>query len=164
MKLDRAAVGEYFELDFGGSRLTHVPSGDTCLRHPWMSGPRIEAWDEKLSRFFRKHSNVSTIVNSRLEVIGNADEFPYRGGGFEIGDTVMVRNGVGDASREFVATEVVGRNEDDGSFRLENGMQLFWNAGDCGWFAWRREPYVSGDRARKPLEGEIEPEFVIPEV
>lgn len=162
MKLDRSTTAEYFELDFGGDRLTRYPTVDTCLRHDWMRGRDAAKWAEKLTEFLSRHPEASFIVNSRGDIIGDANFFPHRGGDFKVEDVVLVTVKIGDDDWGPCARTVVARREFAGDtvtephhwFELDDGTELFWDQGSNGWFAWRRDPHEQAMQARAPLEGE----------
>ncbi|MCV9963858.1 hypothetical protein OIU34_18435 [Pararhizobium sp. BT-229] len=163
MKLDRSTIAEYFELDFGGDRLTHYPSGDTCLRHQWMRSRDTAKWTEKLTEFLARHPYASIIANSQGDIIGDANSFPHRGGDFKVDDVVLVTVRIGEDDWGPCARTVVARRDFAGDavteahhwFELDDGTELFWDERRNGWFAWRRDPFEQAGRARAPLEGEV---------
>jgi hypothetical protein len=162
MHLDRTTT-PYFELDFGSDRLTHYPTGDTCLRDEWMRGRDAAKWTEKLTEFLARHPDTSIIVNARGDIIDNANSFPHRGGDFKVDDVVLVRVRIGDEDWGPCARTVVARREFAGDavtdvhhwFELDDGSDLGWEQSLNGWFAWRRDPYEHAVRARAPFEGEV---------
>ncbi|MDW9478681.1 hypothetical protein GOB57_08185 [Sinorhizobium meliloti] len=163
MRLDRSTIVEYFELDFGGDRLTHYPSRDTCLRHAWMRGLDKPKWTEKLTEFLVRHPDASIIANSQGNIIGDANSFPHRGGDFKVGDVVLVPVRVGEEDWGPCARNIVDRRDFAGDhlteahhwFELDDGTELFWDDTRNGWFAWRRSPYEEAVRARAPCDGEV---------
>lgn len=160
-QLDRATK-EYFMLDFGGSRFTHYPSGDTCLRHQWMVGrPDGAKWTEALKEFFARHPDVSVIVNSRFEIIDNANSFPHRGGDFNVGDVILVRVKEGDDDWGVCAKTITARSNFQGSdivdpyhtFELDDGNAFYWDDHSNGWFTFRQGE-TDNQRVRLPVPGE----------
>lgn len=157
MKFDRSQHNGYFELDFGGERLTHYPSGDTCLRHPWMRGA-VDAWTQKLKDFLARHPDVNVVINSSGYIIADANDFPQRNSApFSVGDIVAVRekiDGIEDIG--WVSKTVVGsRNTGiETIYDLDDGEELYWADASSGWFAYRHDPYKEPCRVRRPVEGE----------
>lgn len=163
MRLDRSTTREYFELDFGEYRFTHYPTGDTCLRHQWMVGRQSNKWTEKLTDFLTRHPEASIIVNSRGDIIDDANSFPHRGGEYKVGDVVLLNLKIDGDDWGPCAKTIIERRETEGDqffephpyFVLDDGSELFWNESRNGWIAWRPEPYEEFGRARAPLEGEV---------
>lgn len=60
---------EYIELDYAGwggwPRLTHIPSGDTCLKSPYMTWKQ---WEEKRDSFLNKYPNLIILDRAGREV------------------------------------------------------------------------------------------------
>jgi hypothetical protein len=171
-KLDRNVTGEWFVLDFIGSRarFTHLPSGDTCLRHPYMVGTGTTQWLEKFGDFLSRHPKAHVVVNDHGEIVDDVRDFPISGGGFKVGDLVVTRSsGVGktDCVREIVASVLVppGSYRDPGdldeSFVLENGSVMYWGSDEDGWVA-RDRTHEERSRARRPVEGDNLERLAIP--
>lgn len=166
VKLDRSITNEYFELDLGGQRFTHYPSGDTCLKNDWMNEhDKRHVWVEKATAFFKRHPGVSVIVNSKYEIIDNADTYPFRGGDFKIGDTIMARVCT-DVDRDdwgMCARTIVERTDFPGDkhidpysiFKLDDGGEVWWSEHNNGWFlSSQTSPDGQSRRIRPPVEGE----------
>ena len=56
-------MNKYIELDYVGlligPRLTHYPSGETCMRQPWMSNQK---WMEVKTEFLSKYPNEIIFI------------------------------------------------------------------------------------------------------
>ena len=148
----------YFEVDYPRKvRITHYPSGDTCLRHPWMIGKDSKKWKEKLSAFFEKHSDVKVIANSRGQLVGNVDDFPIQGASFKVGDVVILKHDeFGEYAEEIV--DVIPTKQpllDFGDFHehyvLKNGDHIYWSDGSDTWMSTSKN---SNQRVRKQREGD----------
>lgn len=168
MDFDRGTTDEYIMLDWvGRGRFTHYPSGDTCLRHEYMVSThdgRI-AWDEKLTAFFARHPEAKIIVSGRYRVLDNVDNLPQSGGGFEVGDTVMVRDEEDltwshkIVSSEDVSDRLTYRNDPTTMYILDDGSKVCWDALSNGWFAFEGSQSKDNMRVRKPFEGEPTPNY-----
>ncbi len=137
---------EYVEIDMGGRRLTHHPSGDTALRHPWMieSSKGFTDWRDRVLAFVAAHPGCHLMRNVRREVIDDLRRWPYSGGGYAVGDVVVSLDGIGAAS---VAREVVARVEEhpdavdasrldlDHHLLLDDGNVLYWSPYEDRWCA-----------------------------
>lgn len=161
-QIDRSSDREYIEIDMGGSRFTHYPSGDTCLRHPWMRGKDAVKWIEKFQEFAARHPETHVAVNSRHEIIDDIRNYPYLGGGFQVGDLVVTRvRGMGhpDCVRRIVEARSNGdaRFRDPGdveqSFILDDGQLLYWSSGEDAWLT-DDKTGRERSRARRPVEGD----------
>ena len=164
IELDRSVDKEFFMLDFGGQRFTHYPSGDTCLRHPWMYG-RKDAWIEKVTDFFNRYPEISVVVNDRYEVIDNADLYPYRKGEYKVGDIILARI-CADGGREdwgMCARTITERVDHPKSeyvdeytiFKLDDGSEFWWDEHNNGWFISATDsPDGQKRRVRPPVENE----------
>jgi hypothetical protein len=163
-KLDRNVTKEYFELDFGGQRFTHYPSGDTCLRHEWMIGYRDgPKWTSKLTDFFAAHPEASVIVSSKYEVIDDANSLPHRGGEYKVGDVVLMRVHEGNENWEWCARTITERLDFPGdavtepltTFKLDDGSGIYWHDHNNGWLTFRMDaPLERSLRVRRPVDGE----------
>jgi len=158
-KIDLNQIKEFIEIDFPRHvRFTHYPSGDTCLKQPWMASSRKgdDAWNEKRKEFFSKHPNAHLVVTAfGHEIVDDVRNFPFMGGGFEIGDEVVSMDGKG----ELIVRVITSRDTSENLFFLEDGTLLYWSDADDGWFTDDKTPYGTGYRARKPLEGEDLPRY-----
>lgn len=150
----------YFGIDYpSGIRITHYPSGDTCLRHRWMIG-QGDKWIEKLNTFLNKHDEVKIMANCRGAYIGHVDDFPIRGGGFKVGESVILHHAeYGEYAEKIVAA--VPQNVDPrlnlGCFHenyvLESGAKLFWSSGGDSWDT-TAEHHSFQSRIRKQRDGD----------
>lgn len=166
MRLDSTRT-EYFMLDRSGSRFTHYPSGDTCLRHLWMAERNAEAWHSALREFFGRHPAASLVVSSDMQVVDDVNSLPCRGGGYDIGDEVVVPARSSDGHEDVRVRTIVERREvahpqmigPDHGFTLDDGTSLIWDAFDYGWFVCPAPPCRQEQpaRARRPLCGERTP-------
>lgn len=165
-KLDRSVTNEYFELDLGGQRFTHYPSGDTCLKHEWMNERRNrQKWVDQVTAFFERHPDVSVVVNSHYEIIDNANSYPYRGGDYKVGDVVMARVCT-DANKDdwgMCARTITERVDYPGdkfvdantTFKLDDGGEFWWDEHNSGWIiSSNTSPDGQRRRLRPPVEGE----------
>jgi hypothetical protein len=165
-KIDRSITKEYFELDLGGQRFTHYPSGDTCLKYEWMNEHRNrQKWVEKVTAFFAKHADVSVVVNSKYEIIDDANAYPFRGADFNVGDTVLARVCT-DIHRDdwgMCARTITEREDFEGDkyvdpytvFKLDDGGEFWWDEHNNGWFlSASKSPDGQSRRVRPPMEGE----------
>lgn len=160
-QVDRNA--EFVMLDFAsGPRLTHYPSGDTALRHPWMHGRDAAKWVARVREFMDAHPGARTVCNARWDVIDDLSDHPLSGGSFAVGDSVVTRReGIGevDCVREVIAVRHHGPeahlDPDDAreSYVLDDGEILYWSTGHHGWVADARNSDRDA-RARRPLPGE----------
>jgi hypothetical protein len=157
MGIDRSKP--YFEVDYPRKvRITHHPSGDTCLRHPWMIGKDSITWEEKLKEFFERHSDVKELANSRGQIIGNVDDFPNQGGSFVVGDVVIMKHDeFGEYAEKIV--QVIPTKQpllDFGNFHehyvLESGDEVYWNDGSDTWMSTSKNSI--SQRVRKQREGD----------
>ncbi|WP_315923024.1 hypothetical protein [Mesorhizobium sp. SP-1A] len=157
MKVDRSKP--YFEVDYPHRvRITHYPSGDTCLRHKWMVGKGSKKWEDQLKAFFEKHGDVKVMANSRGQLIGNVDDFPIQGASFKVGDIVILQHGeLGEYAEEIVKV-VPTENAwaDFGDFRehyiLKNGDTVYWDGGGDAWMSTIKHSHRQ--RVRKQREGD----------
>lgn len=151
----------FFELDFGGDRFTHYPSGDTCLRHRWMRGHKHLAWAEKFREFVASHPDCHVVASSRYEVIDDIRRHALLGGGFTVGETVVLLG----MPREVlfavqVAEEVTMSNPvmlEDGHpthYILETGDILYWDSDTNGWMTSNRREANHRARVRPLFAGE----------
>lgn len=157
MQVDRSKP--YFEVDYPRKvRITHYPSGDTCLRHPWMIGKDSKKWVEKLRAFFEKHSDVKVMANSRGQLIGSVDDFPIQGASFKVGDVVILKHDeLGEYAEEIV--EVIPTKHhllDFGDFHehyvLKSGDEVYWSDGSDTWLSTSKNSI--SQRVRKQRDGD----------
>lgn len=159
---------EHFELDFGGRRITHVPTGDTCLRQPYMQGTKgYPAWKEKFDAFVARHPGCHVVVRSNGVIIDDMRRSSMVGGGYSIGEHVAIvdpTTGYLERVLEIVASRRSGTPDSDlhpgddrTSHLLENGESLWWDEASHGWFTRDRE----GDRnvRVRPLLPDEDPVF-----
>jgi len=136
--------GGYYEIDFPGRlRLTHYPSGFTCLRHDWMTGRDAARWVDKLRECSDAHPEARYVYDGRGELVGDLRDMPAFGGGFAVGDLVLTRSrgdrGGGLTAREVVAVRGDGdaahHDADDAatSYVLEDGSPLYFSGHEGGW-------------------------------
>lgn len=138
---------EFIEIDFGGDRFTHYPSGDTLMRHPWLrEDQNFPKWDEKRRKFFGDHPEAVWLVTlnnvdaGQARVIGDVRDFPWQGG-FDVGDVLVMS----DANRgAFNARKILDKVEIDSPlfngdlphhFLLEDGTTLYWSGMQEAWLA-----------------------------
>lgn len=158
MKLDINVENNYFVLDYtqNGTRLTHFPTGETLRKgYDGCSGKGLIHWEKRLLDYLTRHANAHLIVNTNYEIVGDANDYPHRNGGFAIGDTVVTPDAeCGHISRQIIRREEECHQEHPNHpkdvFVLDDGSHMFWDSNNDGWF-------VDGSqsrRARKPLRGE----------
>jgi hypothetical protein len=159
MKIDRNETKEFFIIDckarFG---LIHMPSGEFCGRSHWMTMENRDKWETKFAEFLAKHPNASVIVDDSGEILDNVNDFPQRGGQFEIGDIVMVF----ERDHDYCADKIVGISAekttiehpvDKGSlYLLESGNKLYWDIDNDLWMTTSKTAFSR--RARRPVDGE----------
>lgn len=159
MKLDRNTTKEYFVADckarFG---LVHMPSGEFCGRAHWMIIDRRGEWETKFAAFLVKYPNASVLVDQSGEIIDNINDFPQRGGRFEVGDIIMVH----ERHNGYCADKIVEKVErgspkehpvdPDATYLLESGNKLIWSPDDDLWLATSKTAFSR--RARRPVDGE----------
>jgi hypothetical protein len=134
---------EHFELDFGGSRFTHQPSGDTCLRQNWMTGPKWDQWETMFKAFLGRHPDCHTVTDTKGNIVDDIRRSPLAGGGFASGETVVVMDrstGNPEWALLIVGTSHHGSQAWDPypgdvpiSHLLENGETLSWDQHSHGW-------------------------------
>ena len=134
---------EYIEVDRGGCRFTHYPSGDTLMRHEWLQQPsHFGKWDELRRAFFDSHpeanlllGNMRGIDSTKLSLIGDVNDFPWRDG-FKRGDIVVTPKGnpeEGNLARLIVDElpngdpRFLSADDLEISYILEDGSVMFWS-------------------------------------
>lgn len=149
----------YFEIDYPRKiRITHYPSGDTCLRHPWMIGKDTKKWKEKLGAFLEEHSDVKVMANSRGGLIGNVDDLPIKGTSFKVGDLVILKHDeLGEYAEKII--EIIPTKQpllDFGDFHehyiLESGGEVYWSDNSDTWMS--TDKNSNRQRVRKQREGD----------
>ena len=164
---------EFIEVDHGGQRYTHHPSGDTLMRHQWMQlGRAAPQWDAKRRDFFCRHPEATALAVVRRGarvVIGDVRDFPWQEG-LKVGDdvvTVGYPDREADCSRRIVGTVPITADADvfedapRHCFLLEDGDLLYWSVAYDAWMT-RSSDGRPETRARRPYPGEDVEELRIP--
>lgn len=149
----------FFEIDYPRKvRITHYPSGDTCLRHPWMIGKDTKKWEKKLGEFLEKHSDVKVMASPRGELIGNVEDFPIKGATFMVGDLVVLKH---DEFGEYVEkiieviptkSPLLGFGDFHEHYILESGGEVYWSDSSDTWMSTSKNS--NSQRVRKQREGD----------
>lgn len=136
---------EAIEVDRGGCRFTHIPSGDTLVRHDYFhQRAMVDAWTDKMKAFLAAHPQAVSLVSrtgehSGFSVIGDVRDFPWQEG-FAVGDNVVTISRGDyevDCCRQIVgvvagAYQPLSKNELGHHYLLEDGQPLYWaSTYDC---------------------------------
>ncbi len=126
-----------------------------------------DTWQDKLAAFLAKYPHVHVMVNGDHEIIDDANDFPYRGGMYQVGDTIMVWHREYDYCADRIVNELPYTGTPDHPnhpaklFELESGNKLYWSGTSEAWHVWdvERSGSIFNPRVRRPLEGEPTPTY-----
>lgn len=159
MKIDRSQTPEYFVIDckarFG---LMHMPSGEFCGRAYFMTFDKRDVWETKFDEFLKKYPNASLLVDQSGEILDNLDDFPQRGGGFKVGDVVMINErDHGYCADKIIAIDpkksTIEHPVDKGTvYQLESGNRFYWEVDNDLWYCASKTAF--DPRVRRALPGE----------
>ncbi len=150
----------HWEIERDELRVTfrHQPSGLTIFRPTSLEGPQCQVWLDRFAAFLALHSDAHLVYDRRGRVEADARDLPATGGGFAVGDLVVLADERGETS----ALKIVGsfewgprtnREADVAplAYFLENGRTLRYSQMDVAWDA---SANVGVVKARRVLPGE----------
>lgn len=131
-----------FEIDLGGRRFTHNPSGDTLLRHDYLrwDTKKHPDWKAQVIAFADRHSDTYLMTDCNRRIVDDIRTWPTVGGRFQVGDFVVTR---GSDERPAVARQIIASVSATGypdrtvldfdeTFILEDGEMMWWSSdSDC---------------------------------
>lgn len=159
MKIDRNETKEYFVIDCKARfSLMHLPSGEFCGRSYWMTMENRDKWEVMFAEFLAKYPNASVLVDQSGEIIDNLNDFPQRGGQFQVGDVVMVF----ERDHGYCADKIIGISDEKATiehavdkgtvYLLESGNCVYWDIDNDLWSTSSNR--VFSRRVRRPVAGE----------
>lgn len=151
---------QHWEIERDDLRITfrHQPSGRAIFRPTSLEGPQCQVWLDRFAAKLALHSDTHLVYDRYGRVEADARDFPATGGGFDVGDLVVLTDGSGRTS----ALKVVGsfewgprtnREADVAplAYVLENGRTLRYSQMDV---AWEASAHVGVVKARRVLPSE----------
>ncbi|BCB22421.1 hypothetical protein [Bosea sp. ANAM02] len=158
----------HIEIDLGGRRFTHYPSGDTLLRHDYLRWQRqhLPDWKAMVVAFAARHPDTHLMTDSNRNIIDDIRTWPPLGGRFQVGDFVV---NPGSADRSAVAREIIATAPSvtdtildfEETYILDDGEQMYWSS-DAD--AWTSKDHLgrSGCRLRPLLPDERPDDMLVP--
>lgn len=156
------------EVDLGGRRFTHYPSGDTLLRHDYLRWQRqhLPDWKAMVVAFAARHPDTPLMTDSNRNIIDDLRTWPTLGGRFRVGDYVVTP---GSVDRDPVAREIIGSIpavtetilDFEETYVLDDGEHMFWSSDADTWTS-RDHLGRTGYRLRSVLPEERPGDMLVP--